>query len=86
MLTIDKIRVYEKYGGDYDHYSVYSETKPGFIVDGVEWMLIKDLAHEMFIVQSGLASAEFKERLRIRLIENCDNEHTIEYLKGVRNY
>ena len=86
MITIRKIKIYEKYRGYYDGYYLQNKENIGTVITDKEWIVIRDLIHEIFLVESGNASEEFRERLENKLLLDCDSLETIEYLKNVKNW
>jgi hypothetical protein len=79
MITIEKLKEYEQYGGYYDGFYQQKVAKGINVTSGAEWSLISSLAQDIRWVQRALASKEFAERLHTSLMENCDNQDTIDY-------
>jgi hypothetical protein len=70
MITLEKLRLYEKYGGDMDHLSL-SERES--IIDH-DWSLIDEILQGLLIVQAGLANSEFEAKVRARTIDAAQDE------------
>ena len=77
MITIEKLKIYEEFGGDDDMYSRGKSKE----VSSSEWALIVDLRHNIFLVEKGLTSREFKQKLEADLKANCENEDVISYFR-----
>lgn len=80
LITHDQLRIYEKYHADVDWFQIAAKPdEKRSMGDGV-WRLIDELHHNLFIVQSGFATAEFEMRMRERLVDACENESGCELL------
>jgi len=77
MITLEKLRIYEKFGGDIDG---FSRSKLSESITDQDWHLIGELLQGLSIVQSGLASADFESRVRARTVEVAEDEDVCERL------
>ena len=85
MITILKLREYEKYHGYYDGF-YHQKVKQGIHeTNDEEWFLISKFIQNMRLINKGLTSNEFSENLEKSLKENCDNKDSINLLKKLAN-
>lgn len=80
MITRDKLRIYEKFGGDIDGFARGSKTKERESIEDQDWRIIDEILQSLVIVQSGLASADFEARARASLIDATEDEQVCERL------
>ena len=76
MITLDKVEIYRKFGGDVDGW-VRMDMPRGSLTDPMQdrdWFLIDELIQALTLIQSGLASTEFEVRSRERIAEVSENE------------
>jgi hypothetical protein len=74
MITADKLRIYEKFGGDIDGFvraSVISERES---ITDKDWHLIAEILQSLSIVRTGLASADFEAQVQQRTINVAPDE------------
>lgn len=81
MITIEKLKEYEEYGGVYDGFYIQKVKKRKNLTSSEEWKLITQLIQDVFLVESNLASKKFAEDLERKLETNCNDEITIAYFK-----
>jgi hypothetical protein len=79
MITREKLRIYEKFGGDIDSLARGPKSEQESITDQ-DWRLIGELLQSLLIVQSGMASADFEARARARTIDAAQDEQVCERL------
>jgi hypothetical protein len=78
MLTMDKLRIYQAFGGDLDGWA--RRGKDAGMHDG-DWQLIESLRQDLFLVASGRASPAFAIATERRLRDATDSEETREALR-----
>jgi len=80
MIAQDKLRIYEKFGGDIDGFARGSKVgERGSIADR-DWRLIDEILQSLLIVQSGLANAAFEAQVRARALDAAEDEQVFERL------
>jgi len=80
MITIEKLKIFEKYNGlDFDRASV----KDLKILDYSEYMLTDRLIQDIRLIQKGIAATTYEEQTNVLLEESCDSIETINYLKDM---
>lgn len=80
MITGEKLRIYEKFGGDSDGFARSATLSERLAITDAEWHLIEEIRQSLFIVQSGLASREFEASVRARLHAVVEDEKVNERL------
>jgi len=80
MITIDKIKLYIRFKGDIDGWARGAVRKKTTMTDE-DWYLISDLLHGIILVEKGLASYEFEQKLISKLIDNCLDQDTVDEMK-----
>jgi len=80
MLTIAKIRVYKKYGGDIDGFARAKNSNDYSLITDDEWFLIDSLIQKLFLVKSGKASPEYAKRISEEVRQNVEGEEIINEL------
>jgi hypothetical protein len=81
MITKQKIKVFEEFKGDIDSWFRIGPRKEKALMTDEDWALISGFLQDINLVQKGLASKDFSEKLEKRLTANCDTESTITHLK-----
>ena len=84
MITIKKIKIFQKYNGDIDHFARIGSHKDKQEITDKDWYLLNSLLQDIEIVEKGLSSDDFKKRLEIQLKENFDNEETLTAFKKTK--
>jgi hypothetical protein len=81
MITIEKIKIYNKFGGDIDGFSRGGKTSEENLFDDNDWSLIDEFEQDIKLISDRLVSKEYREIALIKLNENCDLE-TKDYFKS----
>lgn len=69
MITLEKLKVFEKYGGDPDGLIRVGSEREKDILDEDGWHKIDVLTWEIYLVNAGLASKEFEQRVKNKMNE-----------------
>lgn len=80
MITQDKLRIYEKFGGDIDAFARGSTISERESITDRDWRLIEEIPQSLSIVQSGAASADFEAQVRAQTIDAAQDEQVRERL------
>lgn len=64
MITLEKLKVFEKYGGDPDGLTRVGSEREKNILDEDDWHKIDVLTWKIYLVNADLASKEFKQRVK----------------------
>ncbi len=82
MITIEKIKIYDKFGGDIDRFSRGGKNTSGqYSFSDNDWSLIGEIEQDIKLISDRLASKEYREKAIIKLNKNCDLE-TKDYFKS----
>ena len=76
MLTLAKICVYQKYGGDMDGFARTKNQDDHSLITDDEWFLIDSLVQKLFLVKNGKASSEYAERI-LAEVRQCVEEANV---------
>lgn len=79
MLTLEKLKAYESFGGDMDGHA-RSAGKGKLVITDADWYLIDELLMALDTVASGMASAGFMQRLERRMVESAADPATRDAL------
>lgn len=74
MLTIEKIKIYNKFGGDIDGLALIGKEEEQCLIEDYEWSLIDDFEQDIKLISNRLVSKEYREIVLNKLTENCDSE------------
>ena len=69
MITLEKLKIFEKYRGDGDGFVRVGKKHEKNIIQDDDWHEIDVLARKIHLVNSELASKEFKRRVKNELGE-----------------
>jgi len=79
MITREKLRICEKFGGDIDGFARGPKSEQGSVTNQ-DWRLIDELLQSLLIVQAGLASADFEAQVRARMVDAAQDEEVRDRL------
>lgn len=75
MITIQKLKVYEKYSGDEDHLTRMAiETELKLFDKNSDWFEIMNFKQDITMISQNLASEEYKKSSIERMKNLCDTE------------
>lgn len=75
MITIEKLKVYEKYYGDEDHLArIALENEQELFEKNSDWFEIMNFKQDITIISQNLASEEYRKSSIERMKKLCDNE------------
>lgn len=80
MITKDILNIYIKYNGDSDGIDKIGNSEEKFLLNGKTWKLIEELIQDILLINKGLVSEEFKNKIEEKIKNACDNNQTIEFL------
>ena len=81
MLTIKKIKIYNKFGGDIDGFSRGRKMSQQNLFNDNDWSLIDEFEQDIKLISDRVVSKEYREKALIKLNKNCDLQ-TKEYFKS----
>jgi len=80
MITLTKIDVYRKYGGDIDGFAREKNQKDCALITDDEWFLIDSFTQKLFLIKNGQASPEYARRILVEVRQNVEGEEVINAL------
>ena len=82
-LTIAKLEIYRRYGGDLDGWARHARDVQRAGIDDADWALIDELLLGLDLVARGEASASYTQALERRLAEACADVDTRAALRAL---
>ncbi|PYS86016.1 MAG: hypothetical protein DMF62_17345 [Acidobacteria bacterium] len=84
MVTLKKLKVFERYKGDIDMWSRLNiNVDTG--IDDDEWRLVDTLIQDVIVIDRKLGSEERTKQASERLRQNCENEAVIAEIRRLVN-
>ncbi|WP_291529128.1 hypothetical protein [Bacteroides sp. UBA939] len=83
MITVEKIRIYQRFNGDADGWARIGTKEEKLVMNSNDWFLIEGFIQDLHLVKKGLTSDTFIISLNERLKEECDSEETIQAIKDI---
>ena len=74
MLSIEKIGIYNKFGGDIEGLFRVGKLNEKKVIKDYEWSLIDEFEQDVHLISNRLVSKDYRERSLKRIIESCDLE------------
>jgi hypothetical protein len=74
MITTEKIKIFNSYGGDIDGLARNSRSNDHNLISDNEWSLIDNFFQDIELINKGLAAQTYIEQTLLRLKENCDSD------------
>lgn len=81
MITLECIRIYEKYDGEGDGFLHCATLEERLLLNDCCWSLLDSFVQDLIIVGRGLSSDSFIQSLDEKLHKCCDDDITIQALK-----
>ncbi|MDO8450557.1 MAG: hypothetical protein Q7T10_17305 [Rhodoferax sp.] len=76
MLTVDKLRIYEQFGGDIDAWARASRGQATTGMTDEDWYLIDELLMGLAAVKTGVASPSYAQQVEQRLLAITSDQAT----------
>lgn len=83
MLTLAKVRVYRKYGGDIDGLARAKDPDDCSLITDEEWFLIESLVQKIYLVKHGKASPAYAAQIADELKQSIEGEEALRELKEI---
>ncbi len=83
MITINKLKIYQRYNGDVDGWARVGSKEEKSIMSDEDWFLIEGFIQDLNLIKKGLASDTFMNSINERLKGKCDSEETIQALMNI---
>nr|WP_294948685.1 hypothetical protein [uncultured Mucilaginibacter sp.] len=82
MITLNKLKIYKRYGGDADHFARLNRKEDQAVISDNDWGLITDMLQDIYMIESVPVSKTFLANANKKQVDNCDNQDTITFLKS----
>ena len=79
MLTLEHLKIFQKFGGDIDGWIRQRSEHDKAIMTDNDWRLISEFYENLELIKKGLASEDFKLKV-ISKIEQFTNKETKQHL------
>ena len=86
MITIEKIKIFDNYGGDIDGLARVGRDYEKKLFDNNDWSLIDNFYQEIELINKRLAAQTYIEQTFANLKENCDHESFVWFIKRIDFY
>lgn len=84
MLTLDKLKVYQHFGGSIDGWARATNVGDDSGITDGDWFLIDELRQGLALIATGQASQAFTASLESRLLDTTADEATRQALLALR--
>ena len=74
QITMDKLKVYQKYQGDPDSFARTGSNYEKNLIGDEDWRIIEELYHNFFLIKNNLTSKEFSTEILIHLEQVADDD------------
>lgn len=81
MLTIEKVKLYNRWRGDIDSWARSGSRKSKSGMEDDDWYLIDRFIGDLTLIKNGHAAESYTKDLNDRLLESCDSQETINQIK-----
>ena len=83
MISSKKIKIYSKYQGNIDDWARSVSRREYKVLSDEDWFLIEELIQNLEVIEKGLTSEDFKDKVLKKLQKSCDSLETQEKLKNL---
>ena len=81
MITLEKLDIYEKYGGDIDGLIRIGSDAEKIAINDSDWWRISEVVSALLIIRRGLASDDFARRNLADIKSECENSEVFNRLE-----
>ncbi len=83
MITLEKLKVYDKYAGDIDHLQRMNNDYDKKLMIDDDWFLISEFIQDIGLIKRKLTSKEYEKNVSEKITKYVENEITISKLKNL---
>jgi len=83
MLTLKKIGLYRKYGGDIDAWTRFGTPNEHSLMTDTDWYRIGELVQMLTLVKSGKASPNYARTIRAEARQAVESEDVLHELDSL---
>jgi hypothetical protein len=80
MLTLKKLKIFQKYHGDGDAFVRAAKNKELLLFEDSDWMEVGSLYQDAKIIKNGLVAESYRQEILKRMENLCDDKKTMQYL------
>lgn len=81
MITLRKIKIFQKFDGNIDHFARSGRTQDKLEISDKDWALIDSFLQDLELADKGLAADTYVKKLDERIKENLESEAVLQELK-----
>jgi len=86
MITIEKLKVFDSYGGDSDGLARVGRDYEKKLFDNKDWSLIDNFYQDIDLINKRLAAQTYIEKTFVKLKENCDSDSFEAFTEKIECY
>lgn len=83
MIDLEKISIFCKYHGDLDGKTRMTSDREKALISDDDWHQIERMIQDLYLVEAGLASRNYRAKLDAALAESCSDAATVDALKAL---
>ena len=80
MITNEKIKIYLRYKGDIDGFTIVGTPDEKAVIAENEFYEVRDLTQDIILMKRNLVSKEYAKRVMNKIKENEINQEMVELL------
>ena len=77
MITLKKVNLYKKYGGDVDGLQRFGSSQEQNILSSEDWGFFTEIRQDLHLIHNGLVSEEYKQKALDRLYTETDSQEVL---------
>ena len=78
MITLPKLKIFNRFGGDPDHWTRSATAAQKTQISDDDWGDIETAIQDIILLKRGLTSKEYADELRTRLEKKCPDARVLE--------
>lgn len=86
MITKEKIKIFDRYAGDYVCFARSGNDQEKKVLSDSEWSLIDNFYHDIEFINKKLTAQTYTEQTIVKLKENCDGESLELFTDRIKCY
>jgi len=86
MITLEKIKVFNRYGGDIDGLARNSRSSDHNLITDNEWSLIDNVFQDIELINKRLVAQTYIDQTFVKLKENCDRDSYDTFVSKIDCY
>lgn len=81
MISLEKIAIFKKYNGDLDGRTRMADAQEKALVSDDDWRQIERMIQDLYLVETGLASQNYRAKVDAKLAEACSDATAVDAIK-----